>query len=427
MRLVIPRWFSWGIADQAMSSATNFGLTLVAGRVLGPRGLGVVFLGFAIYLLCLALHRALIFDPLVVASASLPPDMKRERTAHGLTLTLIGSVTATAVMLVVGMSVDGPLARGTLLFAPWIVPAMLQDLWRVVLFRDDRGGKAAFNDLVWIVGMGASLPFAVGAGSDLAVVSCWGAGSLLAALVGFFQTRVRLRQGMAALKWWAAEAWPWGRWLATASIVSIASFQLVVFLLAGILGAAAIGGFRAVQTLFAPMTLLGPAASLPGLPRVAVAVRQSATRARRLALRMSAAVATLALLYVLAVLLGGGALLEIVFGASFVGYEELIVPMSIGQLVLASALGFSLLLKASRRSDSLLVTRGIAAVGGLALAPLLASRFGLQGAVWGLVIASTLENATVIVFSNSIRFGSPRGDRTDGGLIGSRVVEPGPV
>ncbi|HEX2196710.1 MAG TPA: hypothetical protein VHJ76_07265, partial [Actinomycetota bacterium] len=165
-----PRWFSWGLADQAMSSATNFGLTLIGGRLLGPDGLGVVFLGFSLYLLALALHRALVFDPLVVGTAPLDEAARRTRTTEGLSATLAGGAALTVVMVAAGLVFDGPLPRGVLLFAPWILPAMLQDLWRAVLFRDDRGSDAALNDLLWVAGMAATLPVAVAIGGEWAIV-----------------------------------------------------------------------------------------------------------------------------------------------------------------------------------------------------------------------------------------------------------------
>jgi hypothetical protein len=41
---------AWGVVDQGLSSATNLGISILAGRLLGPAGLGVIFLGFSTYL-----------------------------------------------------------------------------------------------------------------------------------------------------------------------------------------------------------------------------------------------------------------------------------------------------------------------------------------------------------------------------------------
>ena len=78
---------SWGLVDQGFSSATNFGLTVIAGRLVGPKGLGVVYIGFSLYLFVLSFQRALVTDPLVVSSAPLdaalaarPPAAPRSRS-----------------------------------------------------------------------------------------------------------------------------------------------------------------------------------------------------------------------------------------------------------------------------------------------------------------------------------------------------------
>ena len=51
---------AWGFVSQAFSSGTNFGLSLLAGRMLGPTGLGHLFLGFAAYLVALGTLRGLL-------------------------------------------------------------------------------------------------------------------------------------------------------------------------------------------------------------------------------------------------------------------------------------------------------------------------------------------------------------------------------
>ncbi len=367
-----------------------------------------MFLGFAMYLLVLSLHRSLIFDPLVVETARADKPERDRLTRHALTATLCGSLVATALMLVAGTLSDHPLARGIYLFAPWMVPAMLQDLWRATLFRDDRGGAAALNDLVWVVVMIVALPLALTTDAGGVVVACWGLGAVGGGVLGFFQTHAGVSGLRAAWSWWLLHGWPLGRWLAAGGLVHTVSLQVIVGLLASVLGPAAIGGFRAVQTVFAPMTLLGPAAALPGLPRISRAVGVSLHEARVLAAKLSAAIVGLASIYILAVLLGGSKILTFVFGGDFGGYEDLIPPMSLGQVVLASGLGFSLYLKAVRRGDSLMGTRLISAGTSLALVPWLGSKYGLIGAAWGFVVSTTLENGAVAAFSLSKRFGTPR-------------------
>ena len=79
------RNLSWGMVDQLFSSATNFGLSLLAGRLLGPSGLGVVLIGYFAYLACLSLLRALVSDPLVALAAPLSTAARGRAVRFGLT------------------------------------------------------------------------------------------------------------------------------------------------------------------------------------------------------------------------------------------------------------------------------------------------------------------------------------------------------
>src|SRR5690349_4033081 len=135
---------AWGIVDQGLSSATNLLMSLLAGRLLGAAGLGVVFLGFSAYLVALSFVRGLITDPL---------------------------------------------GRSLVIFAPWVAGTLVQDQWRSVLFRDRRGGAAAFNDGVWALGMIAMVPFAWAFPHDWSIAATWGVGASVAALVGVWQVK----------------------------------------------------------------------------------------------------------------------------------------------------------------------------------------------------------------------------------------------
>ena len=62
----VARRFSWGIADQAVSSLTNFALGLLVARSVGPAELGSFALVFNTYLIALCLTRVFSTDPLLI-------------------------------------------------------------------------------------------------------------------------------------------------------------------------------------------------------------------------------------------------------------------------------------------------------------------------------------------------------------------------
>jgi hypothetical protein len=80
------RDFAWGFASQGASSVTNLGLSLLAGRLLGPSDLGAIFVGFSFYLLAMGFQRSLITDPHLAATASLDEDARRGATRSALTM-----------------------------------------------------------------------------------------------------------------------------------------------------------------------------------------------------------------------------------------------------------------------------------------------------------------------------------------------------
>jgi FkbM family methyltransferase len=391
------RSFAWAVASQGASSATNLALTLLAGRVLGPHGLGTIFVGFACYLLALGFQRALLTDPLVTSSAALDSGPRGVETGSALTLCVLGALAASALVAAVGAAVSGGVGRGLLLFAPFLLPALLQDFWRVVLFRDGRGAAGACNDALWLLVMGAIAPLAVLSGASWAVAACWGAGAAAGACAGVLQTGTRPERIGDALAWWRGKAWSLGRWLGAEGILWAVTSYATIFVLAGLVGARGLGGLRAVQTLFAPLALLGPAVSLPGLPALSRELGSSAEAARRLAARVALGVAGVAVAYASVLALGGDTALRLVFGAPFAGFADLVWPLGAVQILAAAPVGFALLLKAQRRGRALVLARGVGLVASLSTVWALATVAGLRGAAWGLA-AGALVGALALTW-----------------------------
>jgi O-antigen/teichoic acid export membrane protein len=380
-----------GFIDQAFSSATNFGLSLVAGRLLGPSGLGEVFLGFSVYLVGLGLQRRLLTEPLVASTAGGEAEQLRVTTGMSLTVSIVAGVGATALVLAAGLVLPGLPGEGLLLIAPWLVPLLLQDVIRSVLFRDSRPGAAAANDCVWFIVMALAVVPAWRIGTAEGIMACWAFGALAACVVGLVQVAAPFRSPGAALRWWRRDALPFGKWNAGAAIVSQVGSNGGVFILSVILGAASLGGLRAAQSVFAPLTLVIPAISLPGLPIVARAVSRDLRWARNLSIRLSVIAFAATFAYVTLIALGGWRLLPFLFGESFARFTDLIWPIAVAQLVTSAGVGLLLLLRAERRGRDLLVNRAITAAASVALIAILALRYGLLGAAWGTAGASLIS------------------------------------
>ena len=260
---------SAGIIDQGISSATNFGLTVIAGRLLGPSGLGVVFSGSRSICWPLSFQRALITDPLIVVSARMDDEARRQRSRAALAIVLLSGGVLTVVFFAAGALFDGSIGHGMWLFAPWLMLALVQDFWRALLFNDSRGSAAACNDGVWLLVMLITLPLAWSSHSEIAIVATWGLGASAGGLFGFWQTKLFPSGLSGAFRSWREEVMGFARWLAIENAVISLQNQGMILVLAEILGSRDIGGLRAVDSVFAPMTLLGEAFGLPGLPLLA--------------------------------------------------------------------------------------------------------------------------------------------------------------
>src|SRR5437763_13653191 len=93
---------AWGGIDQGLSSATNLGLSVLAGRILGEAGLGVAFLGFSACLLSLSIVRGFVTSPFVVATSVLDPAERDDATRHCITLVVSAAIGVAALMLRIG-------------------------------------------------------------------------------------------------------------------------------------------------------------------------------------------------------------------------------------------------------------------------------------------------------------------------------------
>jgi O-antigen/teichoic acid export membrane protein len=181
-------------------------------------------------------------------------------------------------------------------------------------------------------------------------------------------------------------------------IYSVATFG-TVFILSGLLGASDLGGLRAAQSIFAPLSLILPAIALPGLPAMARALRASSGSAIRLAAALSGLVGALAALYVGAMVLLGGRLIPFVFGSSFAGFANLAAPIGTWQLVSALAAGFGIFLIAQQRGRDLVVIRATGAVASTASITLLAWTSGVVGAAWGFAVGGGFVTVLTVVLA----------------------------
>ena len=389
---------AWGGVDQGLSSATNLGLSVLAGRFLGEAGLGVTFLGFSACFLSLSIVRGFVTAPFVVVTSALDPAEREDATRHCITLVVSAAIGVGVLMALIGMVVSDPLGQSLVVFAPWSTALIVQDLWRSTLFRDQRGKDAALNDGVWAGVMLLMVPVVWWYPHVWSVAFAWGAGAAAGAVVGFWQVKLRPDGFAAATRWWRRDLRRLGSWMAAQSVMFAAGAQMTIIILAVLLTKSDLGGLRAVLVVFAPMTLIGEALHYPGVPIMTRALASTLTEARRWAWRLGLGAIVLIGLYLAVLIPFSDQVLSKVFRPEFTRFTPLILPTAIAQFVWASSIGFVILLKADRRVHASVACIAANTLSTFTLTPVLAARYGVLGAAWGLAAGTAAGAIASIVF-----------------------------
>lgn len=402
----------WGFSSQVCSSLTNLALSVMAARVLGPAGLGAVFVGFSFYLLAWGLHRAIVMESLVTTSSSLKNDQLKLATSCALSAVILLGIGMAILMMASSLIVSRMVGEAFLWFGIWLVPCLIQDFVRVVLFRDGQESMATLTDAVWAFSMIVTSPLVWSSASIAAIVCWWGLGALGGAAIGVWRTELRLVGPAALREWWIKTSWPVARWLLAENVAYSALSQTATFALLAIVGPGPLGGLRAVSSVFAPLTLITPAIALPGLPALSAMVDRDPRRAYRISWGLSLAAVGAAAAYLIAAVALGTALLTALFGGEFRRFENLILPIGISQILLAASTGSTLLLKAARRTKRLAFLRALTSSAHLLVLTLMAVSLGISGASWGVAIVAAFSTGLIIVQTHSHVF-EPRVSEKD--------------
>ncbi len=296
------RRIGWGVADQAVSSLTNFAVSIYVVHTLGAVQFGAFSLAYVTYAFALTASRGLATDPLLVRFSATDPGTWRRAVAHC-------TGTAAGVGLVTGVCVLGVAAvlhgsaRGAFLALGLTLPALLlQDSWRYSFFAAGRGVQAFLNDMVWALTLLPALVLVQVTGHENVFwfVLAWGVPAAVAAAVGSFQARV-IPSPTGAWTWLSKHRDLGPRYLAEGAAWSTVS-QLRTYGIGLILGLAALGYIQAANTLMGPMTILWLGMSLVAIPEAARILHGSPRRLPLFCLLLSGVLAAAALAWAVALL-----------------------------------------------------------------------------------------------------------------------------
>jgi O-antigen/teichoic acid export membrane protein len=387
--------FGWGLADQAVSSLTNFAVSLYVARTLGAVQFGAFSLAYVTYSFIINASRGLATDPLTVRFSGVDtPSWKKAVSSATGTATTVGLIAA-AGMLTAGLLLQGT-ARAAFIAMGITMPGlMLQDAWRYAFFAHGKGAHAFLNDLIWALALAPALLALRMTGHQTVFwfVLAWGTSAIVAAAVGPFQARVIPR--IHHTRTWITTHKDLAlRYMVEESFNSF-SGQVRAYGLAFFATLAAVGAVQAASTLMGPFFVIMGGISLVTVPEAARVLRHSPRHLRRFCVLLGIALSIGACAWggLLLVALPRGLGQWLLHGLWRPAYP-LLLPLTaavIGACVTAGAIAGLRALGVARRSlRAEIITSALYIVFTLAGA----ARWGATGAVGGGAVA-TLAGAVI--------------------------------
>lgn len=377
---------SWGLADQAVSSLTNFAVGIFVARSLGVTGFGVFTIAWVTYGVVLNVSRGLATDPLVVRFSGVPAGSWRAAVSRSSGTALLIGLVSGAVSVLAGTALGGTIGASFVALGLVLPALLLQDSWRFAFFAAGQGRKALTNDIVWAAALIPALVFAADNGSVFGFVLAWGLSGAIAAGYGCVQTR--LLPQLAGMRAWLRQQRDLGPRYLVENVSNSGASQLRMYGVGAIAGLADVGALRGAELLLGPFLALLMGLSLVAVPEAARVLRRAPHRLPHFCLILGGGQAAAALAWGLTLLvLVPDAVGRLVLGSVWEPASALILPVTLsvtGAGLVAGAAAGLRALGASRRS---LRAQLFASTAYLSAGIVGATVAGALGASWGSALA----------------------------------------
>jgi O-antigen/teichoic acid export membrane protein len=380
------RRLGWGVADQALSSLTNFALAVLVARAVSTSALGAFGLSFTTYTITLGATRALCQEPLTVRYSATSVREWRTGVAAATGVALVLGVAAGIVCIAVAFLFAGTLRESLLVLGVGMPGLIVQDAWRSAFFSRLSGRTAFGNDLVWamaqVVLVAAVL--LVGMRSVPAFIAAWAGAAAFAALFGIVQSGFVPRPGRT--RWWLSHHRDLGPRYLVEFVARNGAQSGAMYATAAFAGLSAAGALRGAQVVLGPLNVLNMGVTSP-------AIAESVRIARRSPRRMMHAVELLAVALVIVFVAwgvvvyllpdsAGEALLKRSWHAAHDVIPAYTAVMAASGMLTAATVGLRAMAAAKRSLRARLVTGVLAVAGGTAGA----ATSGAVGAATGLAL-----------------------------------------
>ena len=401
----VVRRFGWALADQLLSSGTNFLLGLVVARTVGVQDLGAFGVAYATFTFSLGGVRAVASELLVIRHGALSVHEWRDGIKRSAGTALLAGIVIGAGSLIAGAALGGTVGNVLTILGVSLPFLLVQDVSRFALMARERGAAAFLSDATWAAVMFTAFALLreAGVSSVTWFTMSWAGAGCVAAAVGLLQLKVLPGGPITAVRWVRGHSDIAPRFFAEFAITTGVS-MVTVFAIGGIAGLGELGRLRAAEILLGPLNVMlggvGLVATAEGVRLLRDSPRRLAHGCRQLSLGLTLAV----LAWGVVVLLVPRSIGESVLRANWDAGRSLAPPLLISYMSYAFIFGASIglhCLAAARRS---LRTRCIDAA--LTFFFGLAGGYlaGAKGVAWGFAIAGSLRSVNAWwQFSRALR------------------------
>lgn len=395
---------SWGLADQAVSSLSNFAVGVLVARTVDPDAFGAFSVAFTTYTIALITSRALASEPFMVRHSATGDAAWLQATRGSSSMALSVGAVAAGVVAMLGLLLGGQLGVALIALAVVLPGLLAQDMWRFAYIAQGRSDRAFRLDLWWLLIVVPGLLVVDASGSDSLAwpIIVWGGAGGLTALGAAFAAR-SLPTFRAAITWMHDSRDLGWRYVVEA-LVSLGAIQVATYAVVASSGLAAAGALRGGQLLLGPMQVLLMGIGITAVPEgVRLMGRHGPGGLRRPAIIVSACVAVSTLTWGLVVQSlpdeAGTALLGETWGSARALVMPLALAYAAGSLGLGAGIGLRVLADSRRSLRARSIDATAQVVGGVAGAwqlGALGAAFGLAGGAmlgaavhWALFLASS--------------------------------------
>ncbi|MEJ2866226.1 hypothetical protein WCD74_00525 [Actinomycetospora sp. OC33-EN08] len=387
-----------GLADQLLSSGTNFVFVFVVARTLDEHEFGVFVIGMSLTLFVAGVQRAFIGEPLLSLVSTIRDTAHRNDMIHAaVVLAFLAGVAALGVISLVSVITHDSVAA--LWYTAICLPFLLvQDACRYAALAIHRQSAALLSDGVWFLVQFGSMAVLVTAGVDgpLALAGTWTAGAAVAMLVLLRSLGVELGRRPVLGAWWSLSRTVSG-WRTATSIAGQFQQQGIVVLVGVLLTPTAAGGLRIAQLLVAqPVTTVAAAVVTILIPLTArLHADGDGPETARMLVRVEI-VAGVAAVAVAMLAWERTDLMRLVFPA-YLDQADLLIPICLQAACVCLSSPLQAVARGRRRLKPLFVGQIACALVAIATTALGARSHGAEGAAWGLTAGAFAFLVTSVI------------------------------